>query len=357
MDVSEWAALADPYRAFVFPNKIREVRPLQGYSKLLRLAAALPEISYIRLSKIERGEVFARGQELRRISQALATEPERLIVDIETPGFQIAEWATPFFDPTEFDAEAHGFATLLAAAFRLRRQSEAGLTVASLEARFGIAPVNLSRIETAAKPFDRWNRSIQRAIFGIMGVEDAVALRTHVVALYRAGELDDALKTLTDPAARIDKWRGRIAQLRSELKSSADTDRSGATPPIGSHVRMLPVRGAPRAGGLVAPEPVSGLTVEAPIAAGPRAFALRVCRPVLGPGFPAHAVAIVDPDRHPQAGGIVALCEADGHFRWLAVDFDAGGKMRGTSVQPELIVDLERPDPSELAAVVAVVFP
>ena len=63
--------MIDFYRAIVFPNRVREQRQRHGFAKLLRLSAGIPEIPYIRLSKIERGEVVARPDELRRIAAAL----------------------------------------------------------------------------------------------------------------------------------------------------------------------------------------------------------------------------------------------------------------------------------------------
>ena len=50
---------------------MREQRRTAGHAKLLRLATSIPEIPYIRLSKIERGEVVPRADELRRIAAAL----------------------------------------------------------------------------------------------------------------------------------------------------------------------------------------------------------------------------------------------------------------------------------------------
>ncbi|PMY89151.1 hypothetical protein C1X67_30575, partial [Pseudomonas sp. FW305-62] len=41
----------DPFRNIVFPNRLREKRRAAGFMKLLRFAAVLPEIPYIRLSK------------------------------------------------------------------------------------------------------------------------------------------------------------------------------------------------------------------------------------------------------------------------------------------------------------------
>src|SRR4051794_34472204 len=43
----------DPHRAIVFPNRLRELRIAAGHSRLLKFAASIPAIPYIRLSKIE----------------------------------------------------------------------------------------------------------------------------------------------------------------------------------------------------------------------------------------------------------------------------------------------------------------
>ncbi|WP_163364596.1 helix-turn-helix transcriptional regulator, partial [Escherichia coli] len=83
----------DFYRAIVFPNRVREQRQRHGFAKLLRLSAGIPEIPYIRLSKIERGEVVARPDELRRIAAALGIAPADLLLDIDSPDFDIAAWA------------------------------------------------------------------------------------------------------------------------------------------------------------------------------------------------------------------------------------------------------------------------
>jgi hypothetical protein len=90
----------DLHRAYIFPNRMRDQRRSHGYPKLLRLAAALPEIPYIRLSKIERGEVVARPDEVRRIAGALGIAPAELLLDIDGRGFDIAVWARPFEDGT-----------------------------------------------------------------------------------------------------------------------------------------------------------------------------------------------------------------------------------------------------------------
>ena len=73
----------DPYRAFIFPNAIRELRRRAGYQKLIGLAHRLPGLTYIRLSKIERGEVTARAHELTEVAAVLGVAPEALLVDVD----------------------------------------------------------------------------------------------------------------------------------------------------------------------------------------------------------------------------------------------------------------------------------
>ncbi|MFD2577982.1 hypothetical protein ACFSTD_03750 [Novosphingobium colocasiae] len=57
--VMEMAMTAiDVHRALVFPNCIRKFRKQRNVGSLLELSERLPVITYIRLSKIERGEIF-----------------------------------------------------------------------------------------------------------------------------------------------------------------------------------------------------------------------------------------------------------------------------------------------------------
>lgn len=354
----------DRYRLFLFPNRIREVRRQRGFPKLLQLSAELPDIPYIRLSKLERGEVVARGKELSAIAAVLGVPPAALLVDIDAPGFDMARWAEPFFDEADLDPAEEVFAIKLAAAMKARRAGDKALTVAVLDRDYGIPPVILSRIENAFKPLSRWNAATVAAICRVLGVDDEAALRRRIEARYQAGELDPWLSGIAEPAVRIEKSRMRIAALAAELAPTgpgappAPVPRALglAPPPERAAVRLLRVHGAPRADGLIDPVPAAELSVEAPRAAGPRAFALRVCRPSLGPGLPAHGVMIVDPDVYPLTGGLAVLREPEG-WRLLAIGFDRNGQMRGFSLNPDLDVPLADRDPADLAAVLSVVFP
>lgn len=352
--------VVDLHRAFVFPNRMREQRRAHGYPKLLRLSASIPEIPYIRLSKIERGEVVARADELRRIAAALEIAASDLLLDIDAPDFDIARWAEPFRDGFPIDIAEERFAVLLGAALRARRAGDPAMTIATIERDFGLPPVNLSRIENAQKPLARWNSATLRALLALFGVPDIAGLRLHVEARYRAGALDGLVGSIASPEARHARSRARIAEIAAVLAEAGAAPIAAATVQIAPTAlalpiaKRVPVLGTPLPAGLISDMP-TGETVEPPSAAGQRAFGLRVCRATLGAGLPAQATVIVDPDRFPAPGGLAALREEAG-WRLLSVGSARDGRMIGYSCNPELEFHLDDVDPARVAAVTAALF-
>lgn len=344
----------DLHRAYIFPNRMREQRRSHGYPKLLRLAAAIPEIPYIRLSKIERGEVIARPDELRRIAAALGIAPAELLLDIDAPGFDIAAWAEPFEDGSPADLEEERFAVLLGAALRARRLSDAALTISAVEREFGLPPVNLSRIENALKPFARWNAATHAALYALFGVSNEAALRQLIAAQHGTGALDAFLSKVSDPAARHARSRARIAELAAALEEMPAMPVPRPAPATVGSVRLIPVHGGALPRGLIADTP-TGETIEGPRVAGPRAFGLKVGRATLGGGLPGQATVVADPDRLPVPGGLAALREEAG-WRLLTVGSDRDGRTIGYSVNPELEIALDECDPARLAAIVSAIF-
>lgn len=350
----------DLYRAIVFPNRVREHRKRRGFTKLLRLSTRIPEIPYIRLSKIERGEVVARADELRRIAAILELPPSGLLLDIDAPDFSVAAWAEPFGDGAELDVEEERFAVLLGAAVRARRTLDPGLTIAAVERDYGLPPVNLSRVENALKPFGRWNPAIQQALLTLFDVTSEAELRLHVEQRRAAGALDSFLATIANPEVRHARSRERIAELAAALENEpapASPAPAMALPTASAQVgavRLLPIFGAPLPQGLIGHQP-TGETVEAPHIAGARAFGLKICRATLGGGLPAQATVVVDPDRPPVPGGLAALREDEG-WRLLSVASGRDGRMIGYSVNPDMEVPLDDRDPASLAAIVSAIF-
>lgn len=358
----------DPYRAFIFPNRIRELRTRHGFPTLLALASALDDIPYIRLSKIERGEVVARADEIARIAGLLGVAPDELLIDVDNPAFDIAGWSEPVREGKATEQADEEFAILLAAAVRARRARMANLTIAVIERDYGIPPVILSRIENAVKTLDRWNEATLNGLCRLFDVADVPALRLAIEEQYLHGLLDDYVGVVADPEARLEKTRTRIAALRKELASTKSpapgaespvprpqAETPAAMPPAGAgRARVLAVRGTPLPGGLIAASETN-LSVDAPRAAGPRAFALRVCRPTLGVGLPGNAIVIADPDVFPLSGGLAVVRE-EGNYRLLAITFDLHGAMIGHSVNPSLEMPLDGLDPSSIATVIAASF-
>ncbi|MGF7155029.1 helix-turn-helix domain-containing protein [Novosphingobium gossypii] len=358
----------DFHRALVFPNRIRKFRKQLNIGSLLELSERVPGITYIRLSKIERGEIFARADELRDLGRALGVAPQDLLVDVDDAGFDIAAWAEPLHGPMPTDPEGERGAVMLAAALRARRGGDPALTIAVLESEYGIAPVILSRIENALKPLDRWNDEVRAALHRLFGVKDDAALMAHVEALQARGDLDPVLPLVANPELRLAKSRTRIAALRDELAAEAapGTARAAFSTPAAAPaarpapvegtatVRLLPVFGTPLPDGRIA-RTATDATIEAPRGAGSRAYGLRLGRPTLGAGLPGRATLVVDPDRYPATGGLAVIRDDQG-LRVLSVTADRHGRMLGYSESPDLEIALDTLDPADVAAVLSAVF-
>lgn len=358
----------DPYSALRFPNAIRERRRAAGIPSLLELARRLPAIPYIRLSKIERGEVVAKADELRNIAARLGLDDaEKLLVDVEAPDFSLALWAELSGERRPPNRENEELAMLLAAAFRARRSADPALTLARLQKDYGLATVIVARLESAAKPFDRWNAATLAAVAALLGAEGRGALPAFLRTAHAQGSLDDWLARVPGAPEREEKTRARIAALRRELrarpapKSPAArpaAHRATATAPSAAAPspapRRLTVLGVPIGDGLIEPYP-NPQQVLPPPGIGPNGYALRLGRASVGAAIPAGAVLIVDPDRTPLQGGLAVLREDRG-LRVLIVTTDRDGRLMGHSLNPEKDIALDALAPDRLARVTAILF-
>lgn len=361
----------DPYRAIIFPNRLREARRKQGLLKLLDLHHKLSDIPYVRLSKIERGEVVPTREELMLIADVLGINPRELIIDVDAPTFKIEDWAAEVHEVKPVDREEEELAVLLAAAVRYRRAHDHNLTIARVDQEFGIPAVTLSRIEHAQKPFDRWNENTLRSLCALFAVEDTSTLKRKVRRLHQVGALDPYLGLIGNPKRRIAKTKKKIQDILATLpdlptaeapekpydwRASGDRRALAAEPSVSvaGELRRLQVYGSPLPGGLIA-RTETDETIEAPDKAGPNSWALRVFRPTLGVGLPGRAVLIVDPDRFPSPGGLAVLKEEEG-YRVIFVTLDRVGSLVGFSQNPELEINLDDVGPENLATVVAATY-
>lgn len=346
----------DPYRSFVFPNRVRLLRQAAGIETLLMFSRNLPDIAYIRLSKIERGEVVPRVEEFRKIADALKVDAEDLFIDIDDSAFQIEDWAAPFFEADAFDEDEEQLTVLVGAAIRNRRVSDPDLTISSIGESYGLPPVTLSRLEHAQKPFSRWKPHTMASVCRFLGVTDEEDLRRAVMELLRSGALDDSLRAIQGPRERLAETARHVAELKDELRQPVSLIApAGTSPPRAPSQEgtpgILPVLGVPVDDGLIDPQP-TGSHVAVPAGVGPQLFALRVCRPVLGLGLPGSAVLFVDPSRFPQPGNLCVQRTEKG-LRVLAVRQERDGTLIACSVKPELRLDLGEVDPATLSTAVA----
>jgi transcriptional regulator with XRE-family HTH domain len=346
----------DPYRAFIFPNNIRELRRRTGHQKLIGLSHRLTGLTYIRLSKIERGEVTARAHELVEIAGVLGVAPEALLLDVDAAGFSIEDWAAPFVNMPMLDLERERFAVLLAAAVRHVRSTDRALTIQTIAERHGIAPVNLSRIENAQRSFEEWNAPTRLAIAALLGTTSEPALRARIDQLHRAGDLDPWMPSVSDPEERLRRTRDRIAALRTELsgESPAPPAAPAVTAAVGDPAATIPVRGIAGPDGIVLDQE-TGERIQPPPGCGPHVIALRLCRATLGAGLPGQAILFIDPDRYPVAGGLAAVREPGG-FRILAVAAGMDGMLLGHSQFPQRSLHINDLTQDQAHAVVAARF-
>jgi len=358
----------DSYRNVLFPNAVCECRLASGFSSLLALSARLPQIPYIRLSKIERGEVFARADELCMLARLLNVgEPAGLLADVDSPGFAIEAWAPAHGGSRPVNRTFEELAMLLGAALRRLRASHPGLTLARMLEDYRLPAVIVSRIENAVKPIDRWSPETIAALCALFEVTDREALIMLLWGEYEAGALDEWLARIPGAPEREARTRERIGALRTELArlknwnvdevlarpSARNAAAQGAA--AGIAVASLQVVGVPLGEGLIEPFP-NPQYVAPPLGSGPNCYALRMCRASLGPAIPGNAVLIVDPDQTPIDTGLCVLRE-QGALRVLALSVDREGRLVGHSSNPARDIILDDLPPADLARVTAVLFP
>lgn len=354
----------DPYRTILFPNAVRAHRVEAGIRSLLALCALLPQLPYIRLSKIERGEVFARAEELCAIAGALNLgDPAELLIDIDAPGFSMKAWAGERAVDNALARAGEELAMLLAAALRRLRAEHPALTLARLSEDYRLPAVIVSRIENAVKPVHRWNVETMRALCTLFGAPDRAGLSALLWSEYTAGKLAEWLARIPGANEREARTRERIAALRTELARMKRDGRTAAGAPdarapvvssAASFSRQLQVLGVPFGDGLIEPFP-NPQYVAPPPSTGEDAYALRMCRASLGPAIPGGAVLIVDPAQAPVQGGLAVLKQGEG-LRVLALSTDSEGRMIGHSTNPEKAILLDAVSPADLAKVTAVLF-
>jgi hypothetical protein len=307
----------------------------------------------------------AKAYELQRIAAVLGIEATDLLVDVEAPDFSLALWANMRGEVARVEREDEELAMLLAAAFRAKRAAQGDLTLATLQSRYGLPAVIVSRIENAAKPLFRWNGTTLGSVCKMLGVGKPAQLSAYLRREHEKGVLEPWLARIPGAEDRAERTRARIRVLRQELARLPALLAVPLDGPVGRQAagrvamsdilpRMLEISGAPLADGLIHRTP-GDQQVAAPAGSGANAYALRMCRPSLGAAIPGHATLIVDPDRFPFHGGIAVLKEGEG-LRVLTVTTDREGHLIGHSLHPEKQIVLDVTPPGDLAMVTAILL-
>lgn len=204
-------------RLTVFPNNLREIRREGGYETLKDFVEAtkLDAVNYIRLAKIERGQIFPRPEEMLALAEVLKVEPMDLVIDTLEGKFDRVAWARENIKATLKFSGGNREDMRIGAALRVRRRI-LGIPILSLQA-FGLPAATASRIENAERPFERWKPKVQKAVaraFGLRSMNNA----DKVIDSYEEdGSLAATMAELFSPAALAERQDNNLLSLLRAL--------------------------------------------------------------------------------------------------------------------------------------------
>lgn len=331
-------------RGAVFPNAVRDVRRDRGFPTLRDFDGKV-SVTYTRLAKIERGEIFPSAQELNQIAKALEVPVGKLLVDISDPEFDREQWARDHIE-AKLKFRGGGIEAMrLGAALRVKRLEMKRSTTDMKE--FGLPAATVSRIENADRPLERWDRIVQRGIAKVFGVRSSQSVQNEVMRMREAGELDDMLMSLFSPEAIEERNTRRLRNLLTDLpgqtakilldKLPGATEPEVHGAPVSATIDVLGVAGEYGLISLVE----TGRSVVRPEGLDADVVAIQVTQPVLGPGLPTGSVLIVDPGMQPSAGDVaVVINMSDASARLLSV-LEGRDGLEGFSMASDKVFSLE----------------
>ena len=337
-------------RSTVFPNAVRDVRVRRGFDTLRALDGKV-DVTYTRLAKIERGEIFPTADEMKSIARAMGVPVSSLLIDPSDPSFDREAWAREHIE-AKLAHRGGGIESMkLGAAMRVRRL---GLGRSTTDMKdFGLPAATVSRIENADRPIERWDASTQKGIAKVLGVRGNAGVNRKVADMFDGGDLDDMLRNLFSPEAIQERNNKRLKVLLAELPGkkvqkllqdldSNDDEVMVLSGEIGEH-GAFNVKASER-------------RVALPAGAGRNAIAVEMAEPVLGPGLPRGTVIVADPDMEIAAGDVaVILSEDHAEVRLLSIA-DNGTGLIGFSMASDSMIELSSlPKGSIVAKMVAAV--
>lgn len=341
-------------RSTVFPNAVRDVRERRGFDTL-RAFEDKVDVTYTRLAKIERGEIFPTSGEMKSIARAMGVPVASLLIDPTDPSFDREAWARDHIEAKLANRGGGIDAMKLGAAMRVTRLAM-GRSTTDMK-QFGLPAATVSRIENADRPIERWDAPTQRGIGQVLGVRGKGAIMSKVESMFDGGSLDDMLRTLFSPEAIQERSMKRLRTLLAELpgKKIAQLREviDGGGEREASDIVVLAGEAGERGSFSIAP---SDRRVAFPDGAGRSSVAIEVAEAVLGPGLPRGTIIIADPDQAISGGDVAVILSADrSSVRLLSiVDGDEG--LVGFSMAMDSTVAMgSLPEGSVVARMVAAV--
>lgn len=337
-------------RSTVFPNAVRDVRVRRGFDTL-RAFDSKVDVTYTRLAKIERGEIFPTADEMKSIARAMGVPVGSLLIDQNDPAFNREEWAREHIEAS-LSHRGGGIESMkLGSAMRVRRLALGRSTTDMKD--FGLPAATVSRIENADRPIERWDASTQKGIAKVLGVRGNAGVTRKVSEMFEGGELDDMLHNLFSPEAIQERNNKRLKSLLAELpgkkvaKLLQDLDVNSD--------ELVVMSGQSGGHGSITIS-ASDRRVSLPSGAGRNSIAIEVAEPVLGPGLPSGTVIIADPDQEVAAGDVAIILSGDRSSARLLSVADGEGGLIGFSMAMDSTISLTSlPEGSTLARMVTAV--
>lgn len=341
-------------RSTVFPNAVRDVRERRGFDTL-RAFEDKVDVTYTRLAKIERGEIFPTPVEMKSIARAMGVPVASLLIDPTDPSFDREAWARDHIEAKLANRGGGIESMKLGAAVRVKRLAMGRSTTDMKE--FGLPAATVSRIENADRPIERWDSSTQKGIAKVLGARGNSGAMRIVADMFDAGDLDDMLKTLFSPDAIQERNNKRLRVLLSDLpgkriaqlRAGLDTvERVDATD-------IVVLSGSAGGNGRFSVAP-SDRHVAFPDGAGKSSIAVEVAEAVLGPGLPRGTVIIADPDQALADGDVAVILSADRtEARLLSIGSGENGLIGFSMAMDSTVVIADLPDDAVVARMISAV--
>lgn len=202
-------------RSTVFPNRLRDIRREKEFESLIDFHKTMSDITYSRLAKIERGQIFPRPDELIAIAEALDVDPEDLLIDVTDPSFDREAWAREHVEAS-LNYRGGAMADMrIGAALRIRRH-ELGRSTTDMK-EFGLPAATVSRIENADRPFSRWSEDIVEGVRRVFGVTSQAGMTRKINAYEKDGSLHDMMFELFSTDSIRARQAGPFAQIAAAI--------------------------------------------------------------------------------------------------------------------------------------------